>query len=167
MMTIFGCWDCAKAELPNAHPANNKGKTNFFTACEGQFLSLIWDLNRVRCLAVRLTNAIALAVRNIAVIRISVFILDFSFPSFFVRVERICLHSFQKKNAAEIAKKVWTREENPSCQRSSTTERGVKVTPTFSTSDLNWRRGRSQKDFARASQAATASSHYLMLLKNP
>jgi hypothetical protein len=46
-----------------------------------------------------------------------------------------CLHSFQKKNAAEIAKEVWTREENPSCQRSSTTERGVKVTPTFSTTD--------------------------------
>jgi hypothetical protein len=36
-------------------------------------------VNRVRWLAVRLTNAIALAVRNIAVIRISVFILDFSF----------------------------------------------------------------------------------------
>ena len=52
----------------------------------------------------RLTNAIAFAVRNIAVIRISVFMLDFSFPGFFVRVERICLHSFQKKNAAEIAK---------------------------------------------------------------
>src|SRR5205809_1024605 len=87
------------------------------------------------------------------------------FSRFLVRVERICLHSFQKKNAAEIAKKVWTREENPSCQRSSTTERGVKVTPTFSTTDLNWRRGRSQKDFARASQAATSSSHHLMLLK--
>jgi hypothetical protein len=62
---------------------------------------------------VRLTNAIALAVRNIAVIRISVFILDFSFLGFFVRVERICLHSLQKKNAAEIAKKVWAREEIP------------------------------------------------------
>ncbi len=26
MMTIFGCGDCAKAELSNAHPTNNKGK---------------------------------------------------------------------------------------------------------------------------------------------
>ena len=99
----------------------------------------------------RLTNAIALAVRNIAVIRISVFILDFSFPGFSVRVERICLHSFQKKNAAEIAKEVWTTEENPSCQRSSTTERGVKVTPTFSTTD--WvRRGCRQKRTAKTSR---------------
>jgi hypothetical protein len=55
---------------------------------------------------VRLTNAIALAVRNIAVIRISVLILDFSFPGFFVRVDRICLHSFQKKKVRGIAKKV-------------------------------------------------------------
>ena len=100
-MTIFGCWDCAKAELPNAHPANNKGKTNFFTACEGQFLSLIWDLNRVRCLAVRLTNAIALAVRNIAVIRISVFILDFSFFTL-----------SKRKMRPELQKKVRELEKN-------------------------------------------------------
>ena len=105
----------------------------------------------------RLTNAIALAVRNIAVIRISVFILDFSFPGFSVRVERICLHSFQKKNAAEIAKEVWTTEENPSCQRSSTTERGVKVAPTFSTTD--WvRRGCRQKRTAKTSH--DSPSHY-------
>jgi len=74
---------------------------------------------------VRLTSAIVLAVRSIT---IWVFILDFPFEAF-------CLHFFQKKNADEIAKEVWTREENPSYQWSSTTECGVKVTPTFSTTD--------------------------------
>jgi hypothetical protein len=52
---------------------------------------------------------------------------------------------------------VWTKEENPSCQRSSTTERGVKVTPTFLTTD--WvRRGCTQKRTAKTSR--DSPSHY-------
>jgi len=36
-MTIFGGGDGAKAELPNAHPTNNKAKINLFI-----FLLLLW-----------------------------------------------------------------------------------------------------------------------------
>jgi len=49
------------------------------------------------------------------------------------------------------------REENPSCQRSSTTERGVKGTPTFSTTD-RVRRGCRQKRSAKTSR--DSPSHY-------
>jgi hypothetical protein len=42
---------------------------------------------------------------------------------------------FPKEKCGRNCKKSVEQRGNPSCQRSSTTERGVKVTPTFSTTD--------------------------------
>src|SRR5262249_47420839 len=61
--------------------------------------------NRVRCLAVRLTNAIALAVRNIAVIRILVFILDFSFKVSPFGLNGFVFPSSKRKMRLELQRK--------------------------------------------------------------
>src|SRR4030095_5467954 len=83
--------DSALADGPRVQTMSSKGRRHLLK--EAQPVNVSWRRSeRCRCPFFLRRNATAFALRNIAVMRILVFILEFSFRVVSSGVDRICLH---------------------------------------------------------------------------